>query len=160
MSTKRKRSTGSLFTTSAVEAPSPTPLFASPALLPNFFAQSKGHELQFSPVTWKQGNPHQAHQDEDRTSQTLNSRTQKRHRDGRPEESQIHVSSRINSTKTLPRAKTPPPRLSATITSPAPTKPTTRCAIAKINITFLLAAATDLATRHTVTNSATRGFDV
>ncbi|KAG9571296.1 hypothetical protein KCU71_g428, partial [Aureobasidium melanogenum] len=90
MSTKRKRSTGSLFTTSAVEASSPTPFFTSPALLPNFFAQSKGYDPQSSPIAWKQGNPHQAHQDEDRTSQTLNSRTQKRHRDGRPEESQIH----------------------------------------------------------------------
>ncbi|KAG9723175.1 hypothetical protein KCU73_g13777, partial [Aureobasidium melanogenum] len=90
MSTKRKRSNGSLFTTSAVEASSPTPFFTSPALLPNFFAQSKGYDPQSSPIAWKQGNPHQAHQDEDRTSHTLNSRTQKRHRDGRPEESQIH----------------------------------------------------------------------
>ncbi|KAG9661286.1 hypothetical protein KCU98_g3117, partial [Aureobasidium melanogenum] len=90
MSAKRKRSTGSLFTTSAVEAPSPTPFLSSPALLPNFFAQSKRYELHSSPIAWKQSNPHQEHQDEDRTPQTLHSRTRKRHRDGRPEESQIH----------------------------------------------------------------------
>ncbi|KAH0341518.1 hypothetical protein KCU81_g6100, partial [Aureobasidium melanogenum] len=46
MSTKRKRSNGSLFTTPAVEAPSPTPFFSSPVLLPNFFAQSKGYDPQ------------------------------------------------------------------------------------------------------------------
>ncbi|KAG9599460.1 hypothetical protein KCU77_g1724, partial [Aureobasidium melanogenum] len=92
MSTKRKRSTGSLFTPSTVEAPSPTPtIFSSPALLPNFFAQSKGYELQSSPIAWKQSN-HQGitQQEEDTTSQTLHSRTRKRYRDGRPEESQIH----------------------------------------------------------------------
>ncbi|KAH0045240.1 hypothetical protein KCU78_g262, partial [Aureobasidium melanogenum] len=137
MSAKRKRSTGSLFAASAVETPSPTAIFTSPALLPNFFAQSKGYELQSSPIAWKQTN-HQAHQEEDRTSQTLHSRTRKRYRDGRPEESQIHgmrpmlqplalsvrkiltmsVSSSINSTETLPRAKNTSTCCANAITSP------------------------------------------
>ncbi|KAH0274656.1 hypothetical protein KCU91_g5102, partial [Aureobasidium melanogenum] len=58
MSTKRKRSTGSLFTTPAVEAPSPTPFFSSPVLLPNFFAQSKGYDPQspHKPCTVERGN--------------------------------------------------------------------------------------------------------
>ncbi|KAG9614639.1 hypothetical protein KCU98_g1098, partial [Aureobasidium melanogenum] len=138
MSAKRKRSTGSLFTPSAVEAPSPTAIFSSPALLPNFFAQSKGYDPQSSPIAWKQSNPHQAQQDEDRTSQTLHSRTRKRYRDGRPDESQIHgmrpmlqplalsvrkiltmsVSSSINSTETLPRAKNTSTCCANAITSP------------------------------------------
>lgn len=87
---KRKRSTGSLVTTSAQEAPSPTPFFSSPVLLPNFFAQSKTHEAQSSPLTWKQSHHQEnAHQEEE-TPQNLNSRTRKRYRDGRPEELQIH----------------------------------------------------------------------
>ncbi|KAG9694919.1 hypothetical protein KCU95_g3545, partial [Aureobasidium melanogenum] len=90
MSTKRKRSTGSLFTTPAVEAPSPTPFFSSPVVLPNFFAQSKGYDPQ-SPSSGKQSHQQSnTHQEEDSQSQTLHSRTRKRYRDGRPEASQIH----------------------------------------------------------------------
>lgn len=90
MSTKRKRSTGSLFATPAVEAPSPIPFFSSPVVLPNFFAQSKGYDPQ-SPSTWKQSHQQSnTHQEEDTQPQTLHSRTRKRYRDGRPEESQIH----------------------------------------------------------------------
>ncbi|KEQ63653.1 uncharacterized protein M437DRAFT_47302 [Aureobasidium melanogenum CBS 110374] len=92
MSTKRKRSNGSLFTTPAVEAPSPTPFFSSPVLLPNFFAQSKGYDPQ-SPSGWKQSHQQSnTYQEEDTQSQILHSRTRKRYRDGRPEESQIHGS--------------------------------------------------------------------
>ncbi|KAK5999970.1 hypothetical protein QM012_005058 [Aureobasidium pullulans] len=97
MSAKRKRSIGSLVTNSTFEASSPTPYSNSPTRLPNFFVQSKTHEAHASPSAWKQSSHHhhqqqQEGEEEDRTPQTLNSRTRKRYRDGRPEEAQIHGS--------------------------------------------------------------------
>ncbi|KAI4849778.1 hypothetical protein E4T44_03134 [Aureobasidium sp. EXF-8845] len=90
MSTKRKRSTGSLFATPALEASTTTPLFSPPPIvLPNFFLQSKTYEQQSSPFVLKHHHSEPTHQDNN-TSQTLNSRTRKRYRDARPEESQIH----------------------------------------------------------------------
>ncbi|KAH0286235.1 hypothetical protein M436DRAFT_53122 [Aureobasidium namibiae CBS 147.97] len=91
MSMKRKRSTGSLFQTATLEASSPTPFASSPIRLPNFFVQSKTHDPQSSPFTPKSYH-HESSQLEENTSHTLNSRTRKRYRDARPEESQIHAS--------------------------------------------------------------------
>jgi hypothetical protein len=89
MSTKRKRSMGSLFATPTLEASTTTPFFSSPPIvLPNFFLQSKTYEQQSSPFALKYH--HQDTHQDDYTSQTLNSRTRKRYRDARPEESQIH----------------------------------------------------------------------
>jgi hypothetical protein len=86
---KRKRSTGCLFATPALEASTPTPFFSSPPiLLPNLFLQSKTYEPQPSPFALKQH--HESTHQDDHTSQNLNSRTRKRYRDARPEESQIH----------------------------------------------------------------------
>jgi len=89
MSMKRKRSTGSLFQSATLEASSPTPFASSPIRLPNFFVQSKTHDPQSSPFTPKSYH-HESSQHEENTSHTLNSRTRKRYRDARPEESQIH----------------------------------------------------------------------
>jgi hypothetical protein len=89
MSMKRKRSTGSLFQTPTFEATSSsTPFSGSPIRLPNFFVQSKTYEPQSSPFT-----PKHHTQEEEHTPQNLNSRTRKRYRDARPEESQIHGTS-------------------------------------------------------------------
>ncbi|KAI4724672.1 hypothetical protein E4T49_07599 [Aureobasidium sp. EXF-10728] len=90
MTMKRKRSAGSLVTSSALEASSTTPFFSSPVRLPNFFVQSKTHDPQSSPYSWKHASQETTEQ-EDGTQQTLNSRTRKRYRDGRPEEAQIHA---------------------------------------------------------------------
>ncbi|KAI5206355.1 hypothetical protein E4T39_02462 [Aureobasidium subglaciale] len=89
MSIKRKRSTGSLFTASVFEA-SPTPFSSSPYRLPEFFVQSKTNE-QSSPLNWKPSLSAIGSDDTQR-AQDLNSRTRKRHRDGRPEEAEIHAS--------------------------------------------------------------------
>jgi hypothetical protein len=84
MSIKRKRSSGSLFQTPTLETSPAQPFLSSPIRLPNFFVQSKAHDPH-SPFT-----PKQHTQQEEHTSQNLNSRTRKRYRDARPEESQIH----------------------------------------------------------------------
>jgi hypothetical protein len=94
MSMKRKRSTGSLFQTPALEASTPSPFLSSPIRLPNFFVQSKTHEPQSSPFTLKSYH-HETSQQGEHTSHTLNSRTRKRYRDARPDESQIHGMKRL-----------------------------------------------------------------
>lgn len=172
MSMKRKRSTGSLIQTSTFEASSPTPFASSPTRLPNFFVQSKTHESQSSPFTPKAY--HHGHtQQDNHTSHTLNSRTQKRYRDGRPEESQIHgmqyssilllllwqtvdTMHSLDSRKALPRTKSTPPRLTATLTTTTSSRPTPTtisvarsAAAAKINSTFFLASATDFSNTTT-----------
>lgn len=85
MSIKRKRSSGSLFQTPTLETSPAQPFLSSPIRLPNFFIQSKTYEPHSSPFT-----PKQHTQQDEHTSQNLNSRTRKRYRDARPEESQIH----------------------------------------------------------------------
>ncbi|KAI4734887.1 hypothetical protein E4T50_14592 [Aureobasidium sp. EXF-12298] len=87
MSIKRKRSSGSLFQTPNLETSPAQPFLSSPIRLPNFFVQSKTQDPHSSPFT-----PKHHTQEEEHTSQNLNSRTRKRYRDGRPEESQIHAS--------------------------------------------------------------------